>query len=249
MPSGKEPGEHIVKSFDDQLEQLKSNIVRMGGIAESQLSSSITALVRRDSELASKVVGHDAEIDLLESKVDEGVIRLLALRQPMAVDLREVIVSLKIASDVERIGDYVVNIAKRALALNQLPAIKPLYAIPRMAHLVETSLKDVFDALVERDVERAAEVWRRDEEVDEMYTSLFRELLTYMMEDPRSITACTHLLFVAKNIERIGDHATNIAEGVTFLVTGQGMDGGRPKGDTSSYTVVQHPEETGEKPE
>jgi phosphate transport system protein len=249
MPSGKEPGDHIVKSFDDQLEQLKSNIVRMGGIAESQLSSSITALVRRDSELASKVVGHDAEIDKLEAQVDEGVIRLLALRQPMAVDLREVIVSLKIASDVERIGDYVVNIAKRALALNQLPAIKPLYAIPRMAHLVETSLKDVFDALVERDTERAAEVWRRDEEVDEMYTSLFRELLTYMMEDPRSITACTHLLFVAKNIERIGDHATNIAEGVTFLVTGQAMHGGRPKGDTSSYTVVQPPEDLGEKPE
>ena len=219
----------------------------MGGLAEAQLSASITALVRRDSELASKVVGHDAEIDSLEAEVDEGVIRLLALRQPMAVDLRVVVSSLKVASDVERIGDYVVNIAKRALALNQLPAIKPLYAIPRMAHLVETSLKDVFDALVERDVERAAEVWRRDEEVDEMYTSLFRELLTYMMEDPRSITSCTHLLFVAKNIERIGDHTTNIAEVVSYMVTGQQMDGGRPKGDTSSYTVVQPPSGDGSK--
>ena len=247
MPSGKEHGDHIVKSFDAQLEQLNTNIVRMGGLAEAQLSASITALVRRDSELASKVVGHDAEIDSLEAEVDEGVIRLLALRQPMAVDLRVVVSSLKVASDVERIGDYVVNIAKRALALNQLPAIKPLYAIPRMAHLVETSLKDVFDALVERDVERAAEVWRRDEEVDEMYTSLFRELLTYMMEDPRSITSCTHLLFVAKNIERIGDHTTNIAEVVSYMVTGQQMDGGRPKGDTSSYTVVQPPSGDGSK--
>ena len=247
MPSGKEHGDHIVKSFDAQLEQLNTNIVRMGGLAEAQLSASITALVRRDSELASKVVGHDAEIDSLEAEVDEGVIRLLALRQPMAVDLRVVVSSLKVASDVERIGDYVVNIAKRALALNQLPAIKPLYAIPRMAHLVETSLKDVFDALVERDVERAAEVWRRDEEVDEMYTSLFRELLTYMMEDPRSITTCTHLLFIAKNIERIGDHTTNIAEVVSYMVTGQQMDGGRPKGDTSSYTVVQPPSGDGSK--
>ena len=242
MDREKSGGEHIVKSFDAQLEQLNTNIVRMGGLAEAQLSSSITALIKRDSELASKVVGHDAEIDKLEDEVDEGVIRLLALRQPMAIDLRQVVASLKIASDVERIGDYVVNIAKRALALNQLPAVKPLYAIPRMAQLVETSLKDVFDAFVEGDVERAADVWRRDEEVDEMYTSLFRELLTYMMEDPRSITSCTHLLFIAKNIERIGDHTTNIAEVVTFQVTGHGIEGGRPKGDTTSYTVVKHPE-------
>ena len=247
MAGEKEHGDHIVKSFDAQLEQLRTNIVRMGGLAEAQLSMAISALVRRDSELASKVVGHDAEIDKLEAEVDEGVVRLLALRQPMAVDLRDVLASLKIASDVERIGDYVVNIAKRALALNQLPAVKPLYAIPRMADLVEASLKDVFDAMVERDVERAGEVWRRDEEVDEMYTSLFRELLTYMMEDPRSITSCTHLLFIAKNIERIGDHTTNIAEVVTYQVTGRSIEGGRPKGDTTSYTVVQPPEAEEEK--
>ncbi|MBB3064089.1 MULTISPECIES: phosphate signaling complex protein PhoU [Limibacillus] len=237
MGTGNEHKDHIVRSFDEQLDLLTQSIVRMGGIAESQLSLSIQALVRRDSDLAGKVVANDAELDRLEHQVDEMVVRLLALRQPMAIDLRDVISALKISSDAERIGDYIRNIAKRTLALNQLPPIKPLYAIPRMAQLVETSIKDVFDAYVERDVERAAEVWRRDEEVDEMYTSLFRELLTYMMEDPRSITTCTHLLFIAKNIERIGDHATNIAEVVTFLVTGKHLTEGRPKGDTTSYTV------------
>jgi phosphate transport system protein len=230
--------DHIVRSYDENLEELTRTIVRMSGMAEAQLNSAIDALVRRDSELAARVVQTDNDIDELEQDVDEAAIRLLALRQPMGVDLREVVSALKIASDVERVGDYVVNIAKRALALNQLPPVKPLYAIPRMARLVQAEIKDTFDAYVEKDPEKALEVWHRDEEVDEMYTSLFRELLTYMMEDPRSITTCTHLLFVAKNIERIGDHATNIAETTHYLATGKRIEGGRPKGDTSSYAVV-----------
>ena len=235
MPVGHD---HIVRSFDEQLDNLTRTVVHMGGLAESQLASAIDALARRDSELASKVVSSDTGLDEMEQQVEEQAVNLLALRQPMAVDLREVIAAFKISSDVERIGDYAVNVAKRVLALNQLPPVKPVYAVPRMARLVQGIVKDTFDAYMERDAEKALDVWRRDEEVDEMYTSLFRELLTYMMEDPRSITPCTHLLFVAKNIERIGDHSTNIAETIHFLATGTYIEGGRPKGDTSSYTVV-----------
>ena len=145
--------------------------------------------------------------------------------------------------DIERIADYGANIAKRAIALSQTPPVKPVHAIPRMARLVQAMIKDVLDAYLARDADKALDVWERDEEVDEMYTSLFRELLTYMMEDPRHITPCTHLLFIAKNIERIGDHATNIAETIHYIVTGERMEGGRPKGDSSSFQVVKTPEE------
>jgi phosphate transport system protein len=156
----------------------------------------------------------------------------------MAQDLREVIAALKISSDIERIGDYAANVAKRVLALTQLPQVRPLHAIPRMGRLTQEMLKEVLDAYVEHDVEKAIRVWERDEEVDEMYTSLFRELLTYMMEDPRNITPCTHLLFIAKNIERVGDHSTNIAETIHFLVRGKPLELIRPKGDKSSFAVV-----------
>ena len=169
--------------------------------------------------------------------------QILALRQPMANDLRVVISALKISSDIERIGDYGANIAKRALALNQLPPVQPAATIPRMGKLVLGNIKLVLDAYMERDADKALDVWNADEEVDEMYTSLFRELLTYMMEDPRNITPCTHLMFIAKNVERIGDHATNIAEVVHFLVTGETIEAARPKGDTSSFAVVTPPEE------
>lgn len=236
--------DHIVKSFDDQLQNVSHQIARMGGMAESQLTSAIDALARRDSDLASRVVNADTGLDGLEQQVEEDVVRVLALRQPVANDLREIIAAFKIASDTERIGDYAVNVAKRVLALNQVPPVQPSHAVPRMAKLVQSIVKDTFDAYVERDADKALDVWHRDAEVDEMYTSLFRELLTYMMEDPRAITPCTHLLFIAKNIERIGDHSTNIAETIHYLVTGAYIEGGRPKGDTSSYAVVEPPEGT-----
>jgi len=230
--------DHIVKAFDDSLEQLRQNVVRMGGLAEAQLARAVQALSRRDAALAAEVVKGDAEIDRLEQEIGAQAIRVLALRQPMANDLREVVSSLKVSSDIERIGDYAANVAKRSIALAQLPAVKPAYAVPRLARLVQDMIKDTLDAYVNRDAERALEVWHRDEEVDEVYSGLFRELLTYMMEDPRNIGPCTHLMFIAKNVERIGDHATNIAETIHYQVKGTPLVGGRPKGDASSFEVV-----------
>jgi len=230
--------EHTVRAFDEQLKQLKNLIVQMGGLAEAELENAMLALTRRDTALAQATVGSDSRLDQLEQEVSALAVRMLALRQPMATDLREIVSALKISSDLERMGDYAANVAKRSIALSQLPAVRAAGSIPRMARLVQVIIKDVLDSYVERDTERAIEAWSRDEEVDEMYTSIFRELLTYMMEDTRTISACTHLLFVAKNIERIGDHATNIAEIVHFLVLGRGIDRVRPKGDTTSFAVV-----------
>jgi len=237
------PGtEHIVKSFDEELEQLNEIVVRMGGLAEAQLADAIQAVSKRDGDLADRVIDGDRAIDELEQKLENNAIKLLARRQPMANDLRAVVSALKIASDVERIGDYAKNIAKRAHVLCQLPPVPPAYAIPRMAALVQSIIKDTLDAYVAGDAEKALDVWLRDEEVDEMYTGLFRELLTYMMEDPRNITPCTHLLFIAKNIERMGDHATNVAETIHYMVTGKRMEGRRPKGDETSFQLVTAPE-------
>lgn len=230
--------EHIIKSYDEELQRLDNTLTQMGGLAESQLAAAIDAVMRRDSELATEAIESDVQIDQLEREIESLVVRLLALRQPMARDLRQSIAALKIASDLERIGDYAANVAKRSIALNQTPAVKPVYAIPRMGRLGQAMIKDVLDAYVERDADKALAVWLRDEELDEMYTSLFRELLTYMIEDPRNITACTHLLFIAKNLERIGDHTTNIAETLYFLVHGTALTQSRPKGDRSSLAVV-----------
>jgi len=230
--------DHIVRSFDESLDELRQAVVRMGGLAESQLARAVQALIRRDATLASEVVRDDAQIDALEQEISSRAFKMLALRQPMANDLREIIAALKISSDLERIGDYAANVAKRAIALTQLPVVRPATTISRLARLVQETMKDVLDAYVRRDSARALEVWRRDEEVDEVYTGLFREFLTYMMEDPRNISPCTHLLFIAKNVERIGDHATNVAEVIHFLVTGSAIKGGRPKGDVSPYEVV-----------
>ena len=232
------PSEHTVKSFDEQLKYLKQLLVQMGGLAEAELESAVQALVRRDVDLAQRTIGSDARLDEIEHEIMALSVKVLALRQPMATDLREIVSALKISSDLERMGDYAANVAKRAIALNQLPVVRPAGSIPRMARLVQTIIKDVLDAYVERDPERALEAWRRDEEVDEMYTSIFRELLTYMMEDARNITSCTHLLFVAKNIERIGDHATNIAETIHYLVLGKTIETARPKSDQTSFAVV-----------
>jgi phosphate transport system protein len=230
--------DHIVTSFDEELSRLSDLISRMGGLAESQLEDAIQALQTRDSSLAEQAVENDRQIDDLHIEVDELAIRLLALRQPMGADLRHIVTGLKIAPVVERIGDYSKNVAKRASALNQMPPVKPLFTIPRMGRLVRDMVKDVLDAFSNNGVEMARDVWMRDKEVDDMYDSLFRELLTYMMEDARHITACTHLLFIARNIERIGDLATNIAELIQYQVEGRALDADRPKADLSSITVV-----------
>jgi phosphate transport system protein len=230
--------EHIIKSYDEELERLSNMIVEMGGLAESQLASAIEAVSERDSELAARVIEGDDKVDQLERDLDNLAIRLLALRQPMARDLREIVAALKIGSDLERICDYAVNVAKRSIALAQTPPIQPVHSLPRMAHFALLEIKDVIDAYVARDADKAFAVWMRDEELDEMYANLFRVFLTYMMEDPRNIGPCTHLLFMAKNIERIGDHATNIAENVYYLVHGIPLTEARPKGDRSSLEVV-----------
>src|SRR5215212_2542179 len=237
--------EHIIKSYDEELSRLNKIIVEMGGLAESQLASAIDSVVQRDSDLAARVVEADTAVDQLERDLGNLAIRLLALRQPMARDLREVVAALKIASDLERICDYAANVAKRSIALAQSPPIQPTHALPRMAHLALLLVKDVIDAYVERDLDKALDVWNRDEELDEMYSSLFREFLTYMMEDPRNIGVYTHLLFMAKNIERIGDHATNIAEDLYYLVHGRPLDQVRPKGDKSSLELVGSDRSTG----
>ena len=223
--------EHLAKYFEDELKRLNSLISRMGGLAEAQLADAIRAVTERDSELAAEVVRGDPKVDDLEREIDDLALRILALRQPMAVDLRAILSALKISAELERIADYAANVAKRSIALNQVAPIRPVAAIPRMGQVVKEMIKDVLDAYVNADVDKAVRVWSRDEELDEMYSRLFRELLTYMMEDPRNITASTHLLFIAKNIERIGDHATNIAEIVHYEITGEEMISARPKTD------------------
>ncbi len=233
--------EHIIKSYDEELRRLDNTITQMGGLAETQLATAIEAVVKRDSRLATEVVEADTRVDQLEHDIEQLVLRLLALRQPMAVDLRQILAALKTSSDLERIADYAANVAKRSIVLNQAPPVRPAFAIPRMGRLGQAMIKDILDAYVERDADKAMVVWARDEELDEMYTSLFRELLTYMIEDPRNITSCTHLLFMAKNIERIGDHATNIAETLYFMVHGTPLQQVRPKRDRTSLASAPGP--------
>lgn len=215
--------QHIVRSYDQELDALTTQLMEMGGLVESQISRAIDALVTRDAHKAELIVRDDEAIDGFEEEVNQLAIRLLATRQPVAVDLRVIAMGLKIANDLERMGDYATNIAKRTRRMSKAPEVRPIVTIPRMAETAQAMVKDVLDAFVARDAAKATAVWHRDDEVDAMHQSLFRELLTYMMEDPRSITGCTHLLFVAKNLERIADHATNIAEKVLYIVHGRAM--------------------------
>ena len=231
--------QHIVKAFDEQLNQLDAKIAEMGGRAESMLADALDALAKRDSDLAAEVVSSDRHLDQLENEINELAMRLLALRQPTAGDLRAVLAALKISSDLERAGDLAKNVAKRALTIAGAPPVAPVTGIVGLGALVQGRIKTAIDAFVARDADLAMDVWNSDEEVDQLHTSLFRELLTYMMEDPRNISACAHLLFVAKNIERIGDHITNIAERVVFLVRGKLPERERQKEDESSYTEVR----------
>jgi len=231
---------HIVKSFDDELNWLDNSIAEMGGLAETQLAAAIDALVRRDGEKAAEIVEWDKRIDALDNEINSFTVRMLALRQPQASDLRVVVAGLKTAGELERIGDYAKNVAKRAVTLSKTSSVgSATSSIARMGSLVQSMIKNVLDAYIARDWERAEDVRQRDEEVDQIHTSLFRELLTYMMEDPRHITSCTHLLFIAKNVERIGDHATNIAEHIHFMVHGEEPETARVNEDRSSYTVVK----------
>ncbi|PKU23300.1 phosphate signaling complex protein PhoU [Telmatospirillum siberiense] len=230
--------EHIVKSFDEELTRLRDTLARMGSLSASQFENALEALTERDEALARKVGGGDQEVDQMEQAINELVVRVLALRAPMADDLRMVVTALKVASDLERVADYAANIARRTLNLGEGPALPSVRTVGRIGTLVKRQLRDVLDAYVQRDADKALAVWNSDQEVDEMYSGLFRELLTYMMEDPKNIGAASHLLFIAKNIERIGDHATNIGEMVYFIITGRRIEGERPKNDSSSSVVA-----------
>jgi phosphate transport system protein len=213
--------DHIVKSYDEQIKLLTRRILEMGGLVEQQLAAAIDALGNRNIELSARVIEQDDRVDDLEEEIDKLAIRLLATRQPMAVDLRLIAMAMKVSNDLERIGDYGVSIAKAAARLAKVPPLKPLHTIPRMAQIAQEMVKGVLDAYVERDTQKVLAVWHRDDEVDEMYNSLFRELVTYMLEEPRNISTCIDLLFVAKHLERIGDHTTNIAEKIHYMIHGE----------------------------
>jgi phosphate transport system protein len=228
--------EHTYKAYDEDLGALKTLLARMGGLAEEQLARATDALSRRDGKLADQVIADDEKIDALEREVEEKAILTIAKRQPMARDLREIIVAIRIASDLERIGDLAKNTAKRTHAVSEALPRKLMTGLARMGRLAQDQLKAVLDAYATGDAARALEVWHADEDLDALYTSIFRELLTYMMEDPRLIGMCTHLLFGAKNMERIGDHTTNIAENIHYLVHGSVLAGERPKKDMTSTT-------------
>ena len=226
--------DHIVKSFDTELARLDAELRRMGRMATAQLDGAIDVFLRRDDAAAMRIVANDEAIDALEHAVAHDVLQLLALRQPMARDLREVYAALRIASDIERIGDYAANVAKRSVVLNQTAPVAAARGLPALARLANTLVRDALDAYAVRDADAAMAVRSRDAELDADYTGLFREVLTCMAEDPRQITACTHLLFIAKNIERIGDHATNIAEYTWFLVHGEPPSDDREKRDATA---------------
>lgn len=231
--------DHTTSIYDGELKTLAKHIAEMGGIAEGMIVDAMRALIRADAFMAKRIIAEDRDLDNLQRLVEENAVRTIAKRQPMASDLREIIAALRVANDLERCGDLAKNIAKRAIAIQGL-ALPPklIHGIEHISELTQAQLARVLDAYVTKDVESAEFVWRNDDEIDAMYTSLFRELLTYMMEDPRNISSCTHLLFCAKNVERIGDHATNIAETVIYQITGVLPTSERPKQDDSSTSLV-----------
>ena len=231
------PHEHIVKSYDEDQRRIVEDVVRMGQAAVAQLEAALDVVERRDDKAAERVIGNDDAIDALEQQVNHDVIRLIR-RGPLAGDLRVILAALRVASDIERIGDLAANIAKRSMALNLAPPLPHTRGLDALGRMAARQVRDVLDAYVQRDGEAALRVRASDAELDTLYTGLFRELLTYMMEDARAITPCTHLLFMAKNLERIGDHATNIAENVWFLIHGEELMPPRDKRDGTSTTVV-----------
>ena len=231
--------QHTVSSFDTELKELDHKVAEMGGLVEKMVSDAATAMQRRDVNLAQIIVGQDPRVDALQREIEDKAILTIARRQPMAVDLRDIIAAIRTASDLERIGDLAKNIGKRVIVLDggmMLP--QAVSGLVHMSELVLAQLKMVLDAYTARDADQALAVWQRDGEIDAIYNSLFRELLTYMMEDPRNIGFSAHLLFSAKNVERIGDHATNIAETVYFMVTGSTLPADRPKGAANEDQVI-----------
>ena len=231
--------EHTAKAFDSDLQELTRLVAEMGGLAERMITESVDALVRRDVALGKRVVAADAEIDSLQRVIEERAVLTIARRQPMAVDLREIVGAMRVATDLERIGDLAKNMGKRVAALDSdFQPLKLIRGLEHMTDLVQSQVKSVLDAYAAHDLPAAMAVWKGDEEVDAICTSLFRELLTYMMEDPRNISFCIHLMFCAKNIERIGDHATNIAETVFYMIEGQQILDKRPKGDMTTFATT-----------
>ena len=228
---------HIVKSYDEEQNALLDELIRMGRMSVAQLDAALDVVERRDDKAAERVIGNDEAIDALEQQVNHDVIRLIR-RGPLAGDLRVILAALRVASDIERIGDLAANIAKRSMALNLAPPLPHTRGLDALGRMAARQVRDVLDAYVQRDGEAALRVRASDAELDTLYTGLFRELLTYMMEDARAITPCTHLLFMAKNLERIGDHATNIAENVWFLIHGEELMPPRDKRDGTSTTMV-----------
>jgi phosphate transport system protein len=232
--------EHTAKAFDADLQELNKYVAEMGGLAEKAMADAVDALVRLDTGLAAHVVSVDSAIDALQREIEEKAILTIARRQPMAIDLREIVSALRVSNDLERIGDLAKNIAKRVAELSgDFHPQKLIRGVEHMSGLVLSQLKQVLDAYAGRDLAKALLVWKADQEVDAMCTSLFRELLTYMMEDPRNITFCIHLMFSAKNIERAGDHATNIAETVHYMIEGRPLADQRPKGDTIKFAPAK----------
>jgi phosphate transport system protein len=232
--------QHTAKAFDVDLQDLARMVAEMGGLAERQIADAVNALAKRDTVLAQRIGAADLNIDNLQREIEEKAVLTIARRQPMAVDLRDIVGALRVANDLERIGDLAKNIAKRVIALNsEFPPPKLIRGVEHMTDLVLGQMKAVLDAYARRDDAKAMAVWRGDEEIDAVCTSVFRELLTYMMEDPRNISFCIHLLFCAKNIERMGDHATNIAETVHYIIEGRPLTEHRPKGDTTTIAALR----------
>ena len=231
------PNDHIVKSYDEEQHRLVAEIVRMGEMSVAQLEAALDVIERRDESAARRIIANDEAIDTMEQQISHDVMRL-ALRGPMARDLREILAGLRIPADIERIGDYAANVAKRSIALAAVPPLPQVQGLRALGRLAAQQVRRALDAYRDNDADAALALREDDARLDAQYTALFRELLTYMMEDPRNITPCTHLLFMAKNLERIGDHATNIAENVWFLVHGEELMPPRDKRDDSSITVV-----------
>ena len=228
--------DHTARAFDSDLQEIARKVAEMGGLAEKQIADAVQALLDRDAELAEQVITTDPIIDQMQRDIEEKAILTIARRQPMAVDLREIVGAMRVCNDLERIGDHAKHIGKRVVALSgDLYPQTLIRGVEHMAELVLAQIKQVLDAYASHDVQAAMAVWKGDEEVDALCTSLFRELLTYMMEDPRNITFCMHLMFCAKDIERMGDHATNIAETVYYMIEGRPITDQRPKGDTTSF--------------
>ncbi|MFM8860757.1 MAG: phosphate signaling complex protein PhoU [Methylocystis sp.] len=231
--------DHIVKSYDRDLEDLGRKIAEMGGLAEKMLAEAMEALSLLNTEVAQRVIATDARLDILQREIEEKAIMTIARRQPLAVDLRECIAAIRISGDIERIGDLAKNIAKRALKIaSETRVTRATIGLKSMQEIAGMQLKDSLDAYAQRDIEKARIVWDYDAQLDALEDSVFRDLLTFMMEDPRNISFCTHLLFCSKNLERIGDHTTNIAETIIYLVTGEPMPVERPKGRDSSLNVI-----------